>query len=63
MSDRNRAMNAVQDIPQKYITWGIQIRHGLRVFRKIRILNLAPSYITNEDDAAPLIHSRAAGGL
>ncbi|PNP78987.1 hypothetical protein FNYG_07649 [Fusarium nygamai] len=55
MSDKNRAMNAVQDQQQKYISRGWRLTRGLRVFRRIRVPNLAPGYITNEPDTAPLI--------
>ncbi|KAF4421747.1 hypothetical protein FACUT_10899 [Fusarium acutatum] len=55
MSDKNRAMNAVQDQQQKYISRGWRLTRGLRVFRGIRVPNLAPGYITNEPDTAPLI--------
>ncbi|KAF5536665.1 hypothetical protein FMEXI_10265 [Fusarium mexicanum] len=55
MSDKNRAMNAVQDQQQKYISRGWRLTRGLRVLRKIRVPNLAPGYITNEPDTAPLI--------
>ncbi|KAF4996987.1 hypothetical protein FDECE_12226 [Fusarium decemcellulare] len=53
MSDRNRAMNAVAQ-PQKYISRGIRLTKGLRVFRRIRVPDLAPGYITNEPDKSPL---------
>ncbi|EWZ02760.1 hypothetical protein FOYG_01983 [Fusarium oxysporum NRRL 32931] len=55
MSDKNRAMNAVQDQQQKYVSRGFRLTRGLRVFRRIRVPNLAPGYITNEPDTAPLI--------
>ncbi|KAF5568668.1 hypothetical protein FNAPI_41 [Fusarium napiforme] len=55
MSDKNRAMNAVQDQQQKYISRGWRLARALRVFRRIRVPNLAPGYITNEPDTAPLI--------
>ncbi|RBA09008.1 hypothetical protein FPRO05_07288 [Fusarium proliferatum] len=55
MSDKNRAMNAVQDQQQKYISRGWRLTRGLRMFRRIRVPNLAPGYITNEPDTAPLI--------
>ncbi|KAG5753021.1 hypothetical protein H9Q72_012978 [Fusarium xylarioides] len=55
MSDKNRAMNAVQDQQQKYISRGWRLTRGLRVSRRIRVPNLAPGYITNEPDTAPLI--------
>ncbi|KAH7250363.1 uncharacterized protein BKA55DRAFT_738692 [Fusarium redolens] len=55
MSDKNRAMNAVQDQRQKYVSRGFRLTRGLRVFRRIRVPNLAPGYITNEPDTAPLI--------
>ncbi|CEI69193.1 hypothetical protein FVEN_g4052 [Fusarium venenatum] len=55
MSDKNRAMNAVQDQQQKYVSRGYPVTKGLRLFRKIRVPNLAPGYITNEPDTAPLI--------
>ncbi|KAF5574377.1 hypothetical protein FPANT_11799 [Fusarium pseudoanthophilum] len=55
MSDKNRAMNAVQDQQQKYISRGWRLTRGLRVLRRIRVPNLAPGYITNEPDTAPLI--------
>ncbi|KAF4339125.1 hypothetical protein FBEOM_6945 [Fusarium beomiforme] len=55
MSDKNRAMNAVQDQQQKYVSRGFPLTKGLRVFRRIRVPNLAPGYITNEPDTAPLI--------
>jgi len=63
MSDKTRAMNAVQDIPQKYVTRGVRLYEGLRVFRKIRVPNLAPSHTTNGDDTDPLIPSAAAVGV
>ncbi|KAM0084880.1 hypothetical protein ACKRZS_002827 [Fusarium odoratissimum] len=55
MSDKNRAMNAVQDQQQKYVSRGFRLTRGLRVFRRIDVPNLAPGYITNEPDTAPLI--------
>ncbi|KAK2669075.1 hypothetical protein RAB80_014601, partial [Fusarium oxysporum f. sp. vasinfectum] len=55
MSDKNRAMNAVRDQPQKYISRGFHLTRGLRVFRRIRVPNFSPGYITNEPDTAPLI--------
>ncbi|KAF4960855.1 hypothetical protein FGADI_688 [Fusarium gaditjirri] len=55
MSDKNRAMNAVQDQQQKYVSRGFRLTRGLRIFRGIRVPNLAPGYITNEPDTAPLI--------
>lgn len=62
-SDKNRAMNAVQDQQQKYVSRGFRLTRGLRVFRRIRVPNLSPGYITNEPDTAPLVPSlRAALG-
>ncbi|KFA68522.1 hypothetical protein S40285_09497 [Stachybotrys chlorohalonatus IBT 40285] len=62
-SDKNRAMNGVQDEHQKYVSRGFRLTRGLRVFRRIRVPNLSPGYIANEPDTAPLVPSlRAALG-
>lgn len=62
-SDKNRAMNAVQDQQQKYVSKGFRLTKGLRVCRRIRVPNLSPGYIANEPDTAPLVPSlRAALG-
>ncbi|SPO00320.1 uncharacterized protein DNG_03165 [Cephalotrichum gorgonifer] len=63
LSDRNRAMNAVQDFSGKYVTRGYRLTHGLRVLRRIRVPNLAPSYITNEPEKTPLVPPAAVRGL
>lgn len=55
MSDKNRAMNAIQDQRQKYVSRGFRLSRGLRIFRSIRVPNLSPGYIANEPDTAPLI--------
>ncbi|KAH7134303.1 hypothetical protein EDB81DRAFT_858917 [Dactylonectria macrodidyma] len=62
LSDSNRAMNAVQDLPQKYVTRGFRLTRGLRVFRRIRVPNLAHGYITNEPDNSALVPQRASLG-
>ncbi|KAH6885231.1 hypothetical protein B0T10DRAFT_550538 [Thelonectria olida] len=62
LSDSNRAMNAVQDLPEKYVTRGFRLTRGLRVLRRIRVPDLAPGYITNEPDTTPLVPLRAALG-
>lgn len=62
-SDKNRAMNAVRDQQQKYVSRGFRLTRGLRIFRTVRVPNLSPGYITNEPDTAPLVPSlRAALG-
>lgn len=62
-SDKNRAMNAVQDEQQKYVSRGFRLTRGLRVFRRIRVPNLSLGYIANEPDTSPLVPSlRAALG-
>jgi hypothetical protein len=35
LSDSNRAMNAVQDTPEKYISCGFRVSKRLRIFRRI----------------------------
>jgi hypothetical protein len=55
ISDYNRAMNAVQDVPQKYISRGLHIRKGLRIMRRIRVPDLSPGYIANQPDIPRLI--------
>lgn len=62
LSDSNRAMNAVQDIPQKYVTSGFPLTKGLRVLRRIRVPDLSPGYIANLPELSPLITARAARG-
>ncbi|VUC27765.1 unnamed protein product [Clonostachys rosea] len=62
LSDSNRAMNAVQDRPQKYITRGYRLTRGLRIFRRIRVPNLSRGYISNEPDDTPLMPLSAALG-
>lgn len=63
LSDRNRAMNAVQDFSEKYVTRGYRLTRGMRVFRRIRVPNLSPSYITNEAEKKPLVPPAATQGL
>lgn len=63
LSDRNRAMNAVQDFSGKYVTRGYRLTRGMRIFRRIRVPNLAPSYITNEMEKGPLVPPAAAQGF
>lgn len=48
-------MNAVQDRDQKYITRGWEFWHGLHVFRKYRIPDLAPAYKRNELESRALM--------
>ncbi|KAJ9156323.1 hypothetical protein NKR23_g984 [Pleurostoma richardsiae] len=48
LSDRNRATNAVKDTPEKYVSRGFRLSKRLRVFRCIRVPDLAPGYITND---------------
>ncbi|KAF7548748.1 hypothetical protein G7Z17_g6857 [Cylindrodendrum hubeiense] len=62
LSDNNRAMNAVQDLPQKYVTRGYRLTKGLRVLRRIRVPDLSPGYITNAPDTTRLVPLRAALG-
>jgi hypothetical protein len=62
LSDGNRAMNAVQDTPQKYITHGFRLTRGLRIFRRIRVPDLSPAYITNMSDTMLLIPLTASAG-
>ncbi|KPM35580.1 hypothetical protein AK830_g10988 [Neonectria ditissima] len=62
LSDNNRAMNAVQDLPQKYVTRGYRLTKGLRVLRRIRVPDLSPGYIANEPDTTRLVPLRAALG-
>ena len=37
LSDSNRAMNAVQEIPEKYVSRGLRITKLLGIFRRIRV--------------------------
>jgi hypothetical protein len=62
-SDRNRAMNAVQDDCGKYVTRGYRVTRGMRAFRRIRVPNLAPSYIANEPEATTLVPPAATRGV
>ncbi|CAI6087580.1 unnamed protein product [Clonostachys chloroleuca] len=55
MSDKNRALNAVQDQPQKYISQGYHLWTGYRAFRRIRVPNLSPDYITNHANTLSLL--------
>ncbi|KAJ4391507.1 hypothetical protein N0V93_005125 [Gnomoniopsis smithogilvyi] len=55
LSDYNRAMNSVRDVPGTYIGSGIPIRRGYRAFRRIRVPNLAPGYIANVHETPPLL--------
>src|SRR5690606_25458053 len=62
LSDSNRAMNAVQDLPQKYITRGYRLSKGLRVLRRIRVPDLSPAYISNGPEMKPLVAPAATSG-
>ncbi|KAI5861177.1 hypothetical protein GGS23DRAFT_157038 [Durotheca rogersii] len=61
LSDHNRAMNAVQDEPEKYVSRGFRLAKRLRIFRRIRVPDLSPGYITNEIDTSLLISLASAG--
>ena len=64
LSDTNRAMNAIQDRDQKYISRGWHLWNGLYIFRKIKVPDLAPAYKSNELEVEPLVKEarRAAQG-
>ncbi|KAK7429326.1 hypothetical protein QQZ08_004138 [Neonectria magnoliae] len=63
LSDSNRAVNAVQDLQQKYVTRGYRLTKGLRILRRISVPDLSPGYIANEPDTTRLVPLRAAQGL
>ncbi|KAG9252360.1 uncharacterized protein F5Z01DRAFT_224444 [Emericellopsis atlantica] len=62
LSDSNRALNAVKDDSGKYVTRGYRFTRGMRVFRRIRVPDLAPSYISNETTTIPLVAPAATRG-
>ena len=63
VSDSNRAMNAVKDDPGKYVGHGYKLTRGLRVWRRIRVPKLSPSYITNHPDTELLVPIGASTGV
>ncbi|KAF7532066.1 hypothetical protein G7054_g8316 [Neopestalotiopsis clavispora] len=56
-SDRHRALNAVVDTDRLYVSPGISITSRTRIFRRIRVPNLAPHYWSN-DKSVPVILPR-----
>lgn len=63
LSDTNRALNAIQDRDQKYVSRGWHLLNGLHVFRKIKVPNLAPAYRTNELEIEPLVKEARRAAL
>ncbi|PGH13353.1 hypothetical protein AJ80_06347 [Polytolypa hystricis UAMH7299] len=45
MSDSNRAVNAVRDTWHKYVTKGWPVLSRLRLWRRVRVPDLAPAYV------------------
>ena len=57
-SDKNRAFNAIYDKDKVYVKFrGIPIGSRLRVFRRIRVPDLAPNYKSNESETLSLLPS------
>jgi len=54
MSERNRALNMVQDVNRDYISKGIGVTRKLRFFKRPKVPALAPSYHV-EMEGAPLL--------
>ncbi|KAI6778883.1 uncharacterized protein J7T54_000539 [Emericellopsis cladophorae] len=51
-SDKSRALNAVRDQPQRYVTKGFSIGAHTTLFRRVRVPDLAPTYGTNKATVA-----------
>ncbi|CAG9977671.1 unnamed protein product [Clonostachys byssicola] len=63
MSDRNRALNAVQDLPQKYISQGYHLWTGYRAFRWAKLSELLQAYtISVETSRDPIELGITQGG-
>lgn len=59
-SERNRALNTVFDKDQKYITSGIQLGGGVRLFRRVKAPKLDLSYDTDDPTLEPIISREKA---
>ncbi|KAK3360983.1 hypothetical protein B0T24DRAFT_643263 [Lasiosphaeria ovina] len=62
-SDKNRALNAVRDQEQRYITKGLKIGSQATIFRRVHVPNLAPTYDTNRTDVPNIARNLAPGEL
>ncbi|KAE9369839.1 hypothetical protein N431DRAFT_485654 [Stipitochalara longipes BDJ] len=54
LSERNRALNLAQDIKERYITKGYGFSQKLRLFRRVRVPDLAPGYNGIPSNVEPL---------
>ncbi|KAK7221889.1 hypothetical protein V2G26_009892 [Clonostachys chloroleuca] len=50
MSDKNRPLNAVQDLPQKYISQGYHLWTGYRAFRNPSVYILGLTILSGQED-------------
>ncbi|KAK5651843.1 hypothetical protein OQA88_11612 [Cercophora sp. LCS_1] len=62
-SDENRALNALRDQEQRYITKGLRINGQVTIFRRVNVPNLAPTYDTNRTDVPNIARSLSRGEL
>ena len=60
-SDKNRALNAVWDQEQRYVTKGLRIGKAT-IFRRVNIPNLAPAYDTNTTQVPKIAGSLGSSG-
>lgn len=60
-SEKNRALNEVEDEEHRFISRGIAFGRYVRLFRRVRVPELAPNYGTNAPDDGALLSPEAAG--
>ncbi|KAI0140035.1 hypothetical protein F4776DRAFT_677275 [Hypoxylon sp. NC0597] len=47
-SDKNRALNSIRDVPQKYVTRGLRVSRRFYLMRRIHVPDLSPIYVSND---------------
>ncbi|OTA76161.1 hypothetical protein M434DRAFT_402551 [Hypoxylon sp. CO27-5] len=62
-SDRNRALNAIRDVPQKYVTRGLRVSRRYYLMRRIHVPDLSPIYVSNDPSLPVLISPPVASNI
>ncbi|OTA57694.1 hypothetical protein K449DRAFT_437156 [Hypoxylon sp. EC38] len=62
-SDRNRAPNAIRDVPQKYVTRGLRVSRRYYLMRHIHVPDLSPIYVSNDPSLPVLISPPVASNI
>lgn len=62
-SDKNRALNSIRDVPQKYVTRGLRVSRRFYLMRRIHVPDLSPIYVSNDPSLPILISPPIASNI